>query len=317
MVSYDDPRYTKPKKPMPYFPESSLLRTKDINAGPDPKVVVRREYGRTNYIGDIVGSESDSIKHSITTTRTTNPLVPVYQSLDYGDALPPVLTPLMPYSMVTAATLRPKLSARNSDGMIRTDMGRTNEATQSSRRASTDYNTTFGNTFSDTGGLNQNVTGYYESKGGDSARGEDPVLFTEPYEKERGDMPSKAHGYKLNLDIHQGNASARAYSSRSNNNYNNNNNSSNYDAPNNYSSNNNYSGRTSGRDIEARPTRGEYKQSSGRNSYRAENMSARGTGTYGGNGGNNGYSARNPGLSAGEKRSQRDRQEEINSVRAL
>ena len=122
MLSYDDPIYTKPKKLMPYFPESCLLRTKDINIGPDPKVVVRREYGRTNYIGDIVGSESDSIKHSITTTRQTNPLVPVYQSLDYGEALPPALTPLMPFSMVTAPTLRPKLSARldSRDAITRT-----------------------------------------------------------------------------------------------------------------------------------------------------------------------------------------------------
>jgi hypothetical protein len=32
MVSYDDPRFTKPRKPLPFFPDSALLRTADIMA---------------------------------------------------------------------------------------------------------------------------------------------------------------------------------------------------------------------------------------------------------------------------------------------
>lgn len=110
MVSYDDPRFTKPRKPLPFFPDSALLRTADIMAPPETNAPPRRQYTRTNYIGDIIGSQSDTIKHSITTNRNTNPLVPVYESLDYGEPLRPVLTPLMPPSMIESPTLRSRPS---------------------------------------------------------------------------------------------------------------------------------------------------------------------------------------------------------------
>jgi hypothetical protein len=75
-------------------------------APPENNAPPRRQYTRTNYIGDIIGSQSDTIKHSITTNRNTNPLVPVYESLDYGEPLRPVLTPLMPSTFIESPTLR-------------------------------------------------------------------------------------------------------------------------------------------------------------------------------------------------------------------
>ncbi len=105
---YDD-KYTKPKEPKKLIPDGFLLKTKDITgavadtryADPFP----RREYKNTNYIGDISGSHADSIKHSIVTKRNTHPLQPVYQSLDPGELLLPLIPPLIPPELVKMPTL--------------------------------------------------------------------------------------------------------------------------------------------------------------------------------------------------------------------
>lgn len=116
MDSYDDPQFTKPTRPKPFLQESMLLVTKDINNGLGyPMQRPRRDFSRTNFCGDIDGAMPDTIKHAIVTNRQTNPLAPVYQGLDYGDPLPPLLMPLLPATMVNSATLRPKLAPEDMD----------------------------------------------------------------------------------------------------------------------------------------------------------------------------------------------------------
>jgi hypothetical protein len=86
-----------------------LLQTKDITgatsdtryASPFP----RREFHNTTFIGDFEGPHADSIKHSIRTNRTTHPLQPVYQSLDTGEILLPLIPPLIPPEIVKIPTL--------------------------------------------------------------------------------------------------------------------------------------------------------------------------------------------------------------------
>lgn len=103
-----DDKYTKPRPARGYVP-GFALETKDIKgadvgsryASPFP----RREYRNTNYIGDIQGSKADTIRPGITTNRQTHPLQPVYQSLDPGELLLPVIAPLIPAEMVKVPTL--------------------------------------------------------------------------------------------------------------------------------------------------------------------------------------------------------------------
>ncbi len=103
-----DDKYTKPTPARNYVP-GFALETKDIKgadagsryASPFP----RREYRNTNFIGDIEGSKADTIRPGITTNRQTHPLQPVYQSLDPGELLLPVIAPLIPAEMVKVPTL--------------------------------------------------------------------------------------------------------------------------------------------------------------------------------------------------------------------
>lgn len=105
----DDPLGTKPKPSKKQIKDSYLLRTDDIDGAqggsrtehltalPNSK---RTEFRNTNYLGDIIGAQADSIKHSIRTTRVTNPLQPVYQALDYGDVICGPIDPLVPVDLI-------------------------------------------------------------------------------------------------------------------------------------------------------------------------------------------------------------------------
>lgn len=107
-VEYRDDNYTKPKPLKKYIPENNLLKTRDIPgaySGWKPDDIVRRDYRNTNFIGDIEGSNADSIKHSIVTKRQSNPLVPVYQSLDPGELLAPLIPPLIPPDLIKVPTV--------------------------------------------------------------------------------------------------------------------------------------------------------------------------------------------------------------------
>jgi len=105
MLVTDDPRYTKPKKNPAFIPENKLLQTSDIEGAQpgwipparfNPPLEKRREFRNTNYIDDIEGTKAGTVKHSIVTTRVTDPLNPVYHSLDPGEILPNPLEPLVP-----------------------------------------------------------------------------------------------------------------------------------------------------------------------------------------------------------------------------
>jgi hypothetical protein len=103
-----DDKYTKPRPPRNYV-QGFSLDTKDIK-GADAgsryaSPFQRREFRNTNYVGDIEGSKADTIRPGITTNRQTHPLQPVYQSLDPGELLLPVIAPLIPAEMVKVPTL--------------------------------------------------------------------------------------------------------------------------------------------------------------------------------------------------------------------
>jgi len=108
MIIADDPRFSKPKKLKSFIPDSKLLQTADI-----PGATVgwgrreRTEIRNLTSTADIPGAQADTIKHSIISTRNTNPLNPVYKSLDYGEPLPGPIQPLLPASItkVIASTV--------------------------------------------------------------------------------------------------------------------------------------------------------------------------------------------------------------------
>ena len=324
MVSYDDPKYTKPRKALPYFPESSLLLTKDINTGSDAKGFLRREYTRTNYIADIKGSEPDSIKHSIVTTRVTNPLVPVYQSLDYGEPLSSGLIPLLPSKIIFAPTLRPSIP-RSGDFKDHQNthlklLANTCDPNQSSCRISAgelqntsssdaNYNDRAGTSVGDNGCNNQDSSGYYESKESDETEtktamdGVDVTLLTAQYPLKNdadGEKPSSSSSrYKLNLEDIRGSSSR--YDSQNNVGVRSTYSNSNRD----YCDNNN--GRQSFRNEIS--NRGDFKTSSRCGTFNRESARSKDGGSD--------NTMMNPGKLAGDKKYQRAKQEEIDSVRNL
>lgn len=105
---YCDDKYTKPKPLKPYIADNHLLQTKDITgAAPGHKTgnFERREVRNVNFIQDIEGAQADTIKHSIVTKRESNPLAPVYQSLDPGELLEPLIPPLIPPTLIKVPTV--------------------------------------------------------------------------------------------------------------------------------------------------------------------------------------------------------------------
>ena len=108
-MSHADDVYTKPKPSKALIKDNHLLQTRDIpgaTPGWQPTYNFdRKEFRNTNYIGDIEGTHADSIKHSITTKRESNPLNPVYQSLDPGEILEPLIPPLIPADLIKVPTV--------------------------------------------------------------------------------------------------------------------------------------------------------------------------------------------------------------------
>lgn len=108
IVVHDEPRWTKPKPLKKFIPDNHLLHTRDIDgAFSGWGRLERKEYRNLMSTLDVEGAQADTIKHSIRSERLTNPLTPVYQSLE-GDPLPPLLAPLLPSSIVSVPTLKPK-----------------------------------------------------------------------------------------------------------------------------------------------------------------------------------------------------------------
>ena len=107
MDYYDDPRWTKPKKTAQYIQDNHCNRTDDIEgASPGWGRIQRKEFRNLTSTQDIEGAQADTVIKSIKTERLTCPLMPTYKALDFGDPLPPLVTPLMPPSLITEATIR-------------------------------------------------------------------------------------------------------------------------------------------------------------------------------------------------------------------
>lgn len=118
MVFKDD-KYTRPTRPRDLMEDNSLLQTADIagaTQGWRKSLLPRREYRNTNYIGDIQGAFADSIKKGIVTKREVHPLCPVYQSLDPGELLLPLIPPLIPEDMVKIPTISMAHVTHNIEG---------------------------------------------------------------------------------------------------------------------------------------------------------------------------------------------------------
>ena len=96
----DDPIKTKPKKLPKYVIGGTFsLQTSDIE-GATPgrlkeKKFDRRELRNIMSTLDIVGAQADTVVHSIVSTRNTCPLSPVYKGLNFGEALEPIIKPLI------------------------------------------------------------------------------------------------------------------------------------------------------------------------------------------------------------------------------
>uniref|UniRef100_A0A7S2DC98 Uncharacterized protein n=1 Tax=Octactis speculum TaxID=3111310 RepID=A0A7S2DC98_9STRA len=92
MTVGDDMSKTMPRKlPKAAEHEYYSLKSDDITGatcGWKPPVQIyppmeaRRHFRNTNFIGDIPGAQPDTVNHAMRTDRVTNPLEPVYRSLD-------------------------------------------------------------------------------------------------------------------------------------------------------------------------------------------------------------------------------------------
>lgn len=92
---YCDDEKSKPKRLPQYISDNHLLMTSDIEGAqagyrsehqlslPNS---MRKEFRNTNYVNDIEGAQANTKKSTFVTTRCSNPLQPVYKSLD-GDSL--------------------------------------------------------------------------------------------------------------------------------------------------------------------------------------------------------------------------------------
>jgi len=129
MTIQDDLRYCMPKrlppqKNTPFF----SLQSNDIEGAVSgwvpphalrPAIEDRRHFRNTNFVGDIEGAQSDTVKHTIRTKRNVNPLNPYYRSLD-GILLDPPCRPMYHDPAVLEATAHMEASSRHAAETIGT-----------------------------------------------------------------------------------------------------------------------------------------------------------------------------------------------------
>lgn len=132
----DDERHSKPKPLKKQIPDNHILKTQDIDGAMSGwRKMNRREYRNTMITSDVPGAQADSVKHSIQSNRLTNPLAPVYSSLD-GEVLVPLTVPLLPSIFVDKPTLKaPKkeIISRPSSRQSRPNSPKDNTAAYSAR----------------------------------------------------------------------------------------------------------------------------------------------------------------------------------------
>jgi hypothetical protein len=116
---YHDDDKTKPKRLPQYISDNHLLKTSDIDGAqagyrsehqssiPNS---LRKEFRNTNFIQDIEGAQANTKKSTFVTTRCSNPLQPVYQSLDGDSLIAGPVESLVPADLVDRNTLNFKSS---------------------------------------------------------------------------------------------------------------------------------------------------------------------------------------------------------------
>ena len=97
---------SRPKMLKKLIDDNYILKTRDIvGAYSGFRDEERREIRNIMSTADVPGAQADTIVHSMKSDRVTNPLTPVYESLDGGNLMP-LVKPLMPGSFVKVATLK-------------------------------------------------------------------------------------------------------------------------------------------------------------------------------------------------------------------
>ena len=123
----DDPRYSKSKPLKPYIHQGTYsLTTHDIPGATSKfapqNVRPRREIRNITSTEDIQGAQADTLKHSMQTKRVTNPLNPVYQSLDGGEPLHNVIEPLLPVEIIKKPMIKAGIEETNDNGIENTTL---------------------------------------------------------------------------------------------------------------------------------------------------------------------------------------------------
>lgn len=107
-VTIQNEEKSHPKPLKKHIQDNALLQTRDIDgAYPAWNQRPRREVRNIMSTMDVPGAQADTVIHSMKSDRVTNPLMPVFTSLD-GKPLEPLVKPLMPDRFVEQPTLRPQ-----------------------------------------------------------------------------------------------------------------------------------------------------------------------------------------------------------------
>jgi hypothetical protein len=119
----DDPRYSKPKPLKKYIHNGTFsLSTMDISGATSKfashNMRPRREFRNLTTTQDIEGAQADTLKRCMTTLRETNPLAPVYPSLDGGKPLFNIIEPLLPAAIVKKPLIRIGADEGESHGVM-------------------------------------------------------------------------------------------------------------------------------------------------------------------------------------------------------
>jgi hypothetical protein len=118
---YCDDDRSKPKRLPQFISDNHLLRTDDIDGAQAGYLVehqlslpnsMRKEFKNTNFIHDIEGTRADSGKKTMVTTRCSNPLQPVYQSLDGDSLIGGPVDSLVPFYLIDTNTENFKSSGK-------------------------------------------------------------------------------------------------------------------------------------------------------------------------------------------------------------
>mmetsp|Transcript_22436 Transcript_22436/g.23112 ORF Transcript_22436/g.23112 Transcript_22436/m.23112 type:complete len:477 (+) Transcript_22436:78-1508(+) len=114
-TTYATVEKSSPKKLPLYIPDNHLLMTSDIEGAQAGYLMehnlsipnsMRTEFRNSNFLGDIEGAQADTRKKTIQTKRCSNPLQPVYKSLDGDDLISGPVDSLVPATLIDTNTVK-------------------------------------------------------------------------------------------------------------------------------------------------------------------------------------------------------------------